>query len=113
MLRCWPGSQANSSTSEGGTSKVRATESSVSSSIAATRSAWKVADTQCALKWSNGSRHERHTHSDLHAVDPKRLDSRVSGDPHCGHRTDSSTGTGPAAGPGGATPYDASLAFAS
>ena len=88
MLRCWPGVKANSAASAGGTSKVSATASSVSSSIAATRSAWKVADTQWALKWSNGSRQERHTHSDLHAVDPNRLDSRVSSDPHCGQRTD-------------------------
>jgi hypothetical protein len=48
-----------------------------------------------ALKWSNGSRQESHTHSDLHAVDPNRLSSRVSGEPHCGHRSANVSGTGP------------------
>ena len=49
---------------------------------------------QRALKWSKGSRQLRHTHSDLQAVEPKRLDSRVSGEPHCGQRTDSVRPTG-------------------
>ena len=33
-----------------------------------------VAGTQSALKWSKGSRQARHTHSDLQAVEPKRLE---------------------------------------
>ena len=41
-----------------------------------------------ALKWSNGSRQERQTHRLLQAVEPNRLDSRVSRLPHCGQRTD-------------------------
>ena len=41
-----------------------------------------------ALKWSNGSRQASHTHIDLHAVEPNRTGSRVSGAPHCGQRTD-------------------------
>ena len=66
---------------------------------------------QSALKWSNGSEQERHTHSDLQAVEPKRLVSRVSGLPHCGQRTESARPTGPPrVGEGGATPYAASLA---
>jgi hypothetical protein len=57
------------------------------------------------LKWSNGSWQLRHTHSDLQAVDPKRLDSRVSGDPHRGQRTLSGSDTGPPlTAPGGAMP---------
>ena len=68
---------------------------------------------RCALKWSKGSRQALHTHSDLHAVDPKRLSSRVSGDPHCGQRTDSATSTVPVArGCGGAMPYVEQLALA-
>ena len=43
---------------------------------------------QWDLKWSNGSVQALHTHKDLHAVEPKRLSSRVSGDPHCGQRSD-------------------------
>ena len=52
---------------------------------------------------------------DLQAVEPNRLDSRVSRLPHCGQRTDSAsvTGTVRRGGPvgrGGAMPYAASLA---
>src|SRR5262245_59377754 len=109
MDRCWPWAKRKSSASAGGTSKVSATASSVSSSIAATRSEWKVADTsevphQSALKWSNGSWQLRHTQSDLQAVEPNRLDSRVSSEPHCGQRTLSDRLTGLPAGPGGAMP---------
>ena len=50
------------------------------------------------LKWSNGSRQDRHTHNDLHAVDPNRLDSAVSRLPHCGQRTESVSATVPSAG---------------
>ena len=65
------------------------------------------------MKWSKGSRHDWQTHSDLHAVEPKRLDSRVSRLPHWGQRTDRPTDTGPETsrvGCGGAMPYAASLA---
>ena len=51
--------------------------------------------TQIALKWSKGSRHVLHRHSDLQAVEPNRLSSWVSGLPHCGQRTERATGTGP------------------
>ena len=68
---------------------------------------------RCALKWSNGSRQASHTHSDLHAVDPNRDSSRVSGRPHCGQRTDSVTRDRPAGdarASGGAMPYSRSAA---
>ena len=42
---------------------------------------------QCALMWSNGSRHSVQRQSDLHAVDPKRDSSCVAGDPQRGQRT--------------------------
>src|SRR5512144_2225028 len=63
------------------------------------------------LKWSKGSRQALQTHSDLHAVDPKRESSRVSGDPHWGQRSERVSGTGApgARGSGGATPYSTSL----
>src|SRR3954465_7257158 len=66
---------------------------------------------QMALKWSNGSRHARQTHSDLHAVDPKRLSSWVSGEPQWVHRTLRVSGTTPSRGrvAGGAMPYASSL----
>ena len=40
----------------------------------------------------------------MHAVEPNRLSSWVSSEPHCGHRTDSESGTGPDSDtrPGGA-----------
>jgi hypothetical protein len=41
-----------------------------------------VSARQIALKWSNGSLHDVHTHKDLHEVEPNRLSSRVSGEPH-------------------------------
>ena len=56
---------------------------------------------QIFLKWSNGSRQDRQTHSDLQAVEPNRLDSRVSGLPHCGQRTVRASGTGPSSGAAG------------
>src|SRR5690606_1259760 len=58
-----------------------------------------------AFTWSNGSWQAEHVHSALHAVEPNRDSSLVSGEPHCGHRTVSCIGTGPEpAGPGGAIP---------
>ena len=42
---------------------------------------------QNALKWSKGSRQLLQDHSALHAVDPNRLSSRVSSEPHWGHLT--------------------------
>src|SRR6478609_6197353 len=66
--------------------------------------------TQCALKWSKGSLQSSQTHSDLHAVDPKRLSSWVDPDPHCGHRSESRNGTGPEVRcSGGAMPYSRSF----
>ena len=66
---------------------------------------------QIALKWSKGSRQALHAHSDLQAVDPNRLSSRVSGEPHCGQRTLSVQRhrAGPR-GCGGAMPYVEQLA---
>src|SRR5512139_650397 len=63
------------------------------------------------LKWSKGSRQALHTHNDLQAVDPNRLNSRVSGDPHSGQRIDRVSGTGApgSRAVGGATPYSSSL----
>src|SRR3954465_868443 len=54
MDRCWPCTNRNSSANEGGTSKVSATAASVSSSIAATRSEWKVLDTSECLEVVEG-----------------------------------------------------------
>jgi len=106
-----------------------ATASSVSRSTCDTRNGWKLpclrpvtgttgttgpvvvsVVTQIALTWSKGSRQAWHCHSDLQAVEPKWLVSRVSRLPHCGQRTDSVSATGPPAGscgeagPGGAMP---------
>ena len=52
----------------------------------------------------------------MHGVEPNRLISRVSVDPHRGHRTDSGIETGPAPGRragGGAMPYSRSFRFPS
>ena len=69
--------------------------------MAATRRGWNAARWrpahQIALKWSKGSRHDWQTHSDLQAVEPNRLDSRVSRLPHWGQRTESGSDTGPSA----------------
>src|SRR3954449_242931 len=92
-----------------------ATESSVTGSIEATVSGWKTAcevlTSYSALKWSNGSRQALHTHSDLHAVDPNRVSSRVSSDPHCGHLNDRVSETVPPdrVGDGGAMPNSSSF----
>jgi hypothetical protein len=51
------------------------------------------------LKRSNGSAQERQRHCALQGVDPKRLISSVSADPHCGQATRRSPG-----GLGGAIP---------
>jgi hypothetical protein len=107
---------------------VTATLSSVSASTCATRSTEKpVAAVGAAVvtrapgcsvgaKWSNGSRQPRHRHIALHDVEPKRVSSSVSAEPHCGHATcstgrrPSGTSTGPSArDAGGAIPYASSL----
>ena len=56
-----------------------------------------------------------HTQSDLQAVEPKWLDSRVSWLPHCGQRGAMAIDTGAAEScrPGGAMPYSWSLTRAS
>src|SRR6266508_2517157 len=67
-----------------------------------------------ALTWSKGSLQALQDHRALHAVDPNRLSSRVSREPHCGHLTASVSATGPVAGLtgwGGATPYSSRAAL--
>jgi hypothetical protein len=39
------------------------------------------------LKWSKGSRQDRQRHIDLQEVDPNRVTSSVSDEPHCGQPT--------------------------
>ena len=110
-VRCWPAVNANSSRSSAGTAKVTATASSVSGppprpaarGTAAGAGTGRVIVTVTAASRGRTARAQaRQRHSALHAVEPNRDSSSVSGEPQRGQRPDSrhASGTGPAR-PGG------------